>query len=121
MKKITVLPTREVMWANLLLMEKTDPNLARFKARRDDHPWRIKFYPLLLKHAGEELYAEGVVMMLQIAIADYEEIIKSPEFLRDAMHCHIPALIDAMVGDSDIAQDAKNFWQAVLVETAEVK
>jgi hypothetical protein len=66
-----------------------------------------KFYPLLLKSAGQELVAPGIIMMFALAIHDYTK--DMPPIMANLLYQQIPQFIDALVKDSEIANDAKDF------------
>ena len=59
-KKTVTLPDRDEMLKRLL------------KVSNDSHA-QERFYPILLQSAGRVLVAQGVVMMLALAIHDYTE------------------------------------------------
>lgn len=82
------------------------------------------FYPLLLESAGKEKDAKDIALMLTLAIDDFAEqstlgkdgdgktfkAIKS--FEKSFMYKHkVPELIDILVDDSEIAQEAKEFFE----------
>lgn len=91
-ERIATLPNQEEMLEHLIKVD-DDPHL------------RERFYPLLTKHAGEEKVAEGIVLMLELAIYDYTE--GMPSMMSALMRMKLPNFIDALVDDPDIAQQAK--------------
>src|SRR3989344_5470785 len=101
-EKIITLPNREEMLQRLL------------KVNDDSHA-QEKFYPILLAEAGRELVAQGVVMMLALAIHDYTEGL--PPVMVSLMYMHAPRFIDALVDDVETAKEAKDFLQAALSST----
>jgi len=76
-----------------------------------DHT-RQKFFPKLLQHAGEEKVAQGVVMLLALAIHDYTD--GMPPMMASLMYMSAPQYIDALVTDPEVAEAAKAFLNEVL-------
>ncbi|MEK7100507.1 MAG: hypothetical protein AAB921_00210 [Patescibacteria group bacterium] len=75
----------------------------------DDEPHlRQKFYPLLTQHAGEEKVAEGVVIILQLAIHDCTQGL--PAMMALVLDQRMNAFIDALCPDEEVASDAKEFF-----------
>lgn len=98
-EKVITLPAREEM-------------LDRLKKVSDNSHMQERFYPILLKHAGEEKVAQGVVMMLALAIHDYVE--GMPPMMSNLMYMQAPQFIEALVDDKEVAQQAKTFLEEAL-------
>ena len=97
-KKIT-LPNREEM-------------LERLSKVCDIDHTRQKFFPKLLQHAGEEKVAQGVVMILALAIHDYTD--GMPPMMSSLLYMSAPQYIDALVTDPEVAEEAKAFLNEAL-------
>lgn len=78
----------------------------------DDPHAQQRFSPKLIAHAGAKLVAPGLVMAIQRAIADYTE--GMPTSMAAIMEMCVPALVDAMTDDADVAAEAKAFHADVL-------
>ena len=89
-----------------------DDMLERLKAVDAGSHVVEQFYPILLKNAGQERVAQGVVMMLVLAIHDYAKGL--PPMMSTLMMMNAPRYIDALVGDADVAQEAKDALAAAL-------
>lgn len=79
----------------------------------DDSHLQERFYPKLLKQAGQQKVAMGVVMLLQIAIHDYTE--GMPASMGAIMNMRMPDFIDALVPDEEVAKEAKAFFEQTMV------
>ena len=86
--------------------------LDKLVAVQDNQHLRQKFYPLLLKDAGEEKVPMGVVMMLQLALYDYTE--GMPPVMGKAMNMWMPQYIEALCPTEEAAQEAKAVWEQVV-------
>lgn len=102
MRKITTLPT--------------DPEeiITRLK-QVNDADEAMQLYGIIARDAGRELVALGVVMMFVLAIADTTK--GYPPFLKSLMYTDIPAWIDALIDDQEVATEAKELLAEVLNET----
>ncbi|MDO8407699.1 MAG: hypothetical protein Q7S95_00470 [bacterium] len=89
-----------------------DDMLAKLVAVNGESHLRQKFYPLLLKHAGEPKVAMGVVMLLQLAIDDYTEGM-SPVMVA-SMNMWMPQYIEALCPTETAVQEAKAMWEKVV-------
>ncbi len=99
---VTVLPAADKMLQSLIAV--------------DDQPhFQERFYPILLKDAGREVGAKGIVMMLSLAIYDYTK--GMPQIVAALMQCMIPRFIDALVTDPKVAEAAKAFHAEVMQAT----
>lgn len=98
-EKTIVLPAREDM-------------LRRLIAVRDIAHYRERFYPILLKDAGQRRVAAGVVMMFTLAIHDYTQ--GMPPMVGNLVYMDVPEFIDALVDDKEVAQEAKTFLEQAL-------
>ena len=98
-EKIIALPGREEMLARLV------------NANNESH-LQERFYPILLKSAGQERAPQGIVMMLALAIHDYTE--GMPPMMKNLMYMQAPDFIDALVTGPEAAQTAKGLLQEAL-------
>jgi len=69
-----------------------------------------RFYPLIAQDAGRELVAQGVIMMLTLKIHDFV-LSGYPSVMFGILHMYVPQLIDALVDDKTVAEEAKRFHQ----------
>ena len=105
-EKVIILPDEEEMFKCLLKVE----NSSAFKK------W---FCPLLIKQAGKEKTAKEVALILLSAKHDFVELL----LIKDEMpltstlmsiHMHVmllPRLVDTLVDDQEVAQQAKDFLE----------
>ena len=94
----------------------TDEMRERLERVLDDSYMAEYLFPLLLKSAGRELNAMGVVMCLQLAIADFLARFKgNPALpvLQLVLAEKTNALIEALVDEPDIRAEAVAFWKKV--------
>lgn len=98
-EKVIILPSREEMLARLLRVN-------------DNSHMQEKFYPILLKDAGQERVALGVVMMLAMAIHDYTK--GMPPIMASTLYMEAPHFIDALVDDPEAAKEAKVFLKEAM-------
>lgn len=96
--KVITLPDREIMFQRL---NKVD----------DNSHLQERFYPLLLKNAGEERVATGVVLMITLAIHDYSE--GMPPMIQSLMFMKMEDYLQALIDDEDVLQEAIRFFQIV--------
>jgi len=101
-EKVITLPNRDEMLERLLKVD-------------DNSHTQEGFYPILLKQAGQERVAQGIVMMLALAIHNYVE--GMPPFMANLMYMLAPDFIDALVSDAETAKEAKNFLREALSAT----
>ena len=97
-EKVVILPNEEEMLKNLLEID-------------DNSHLQERFYPLLTRQAGQEKVAEGVVLMLSLAISDYTQ--GMPSMLSSLMYMKLPNFIDALVDDPEVAQQAKDLFKEI--------
>jgi hypothetical protein len=96
--KVITLPQRSEMYKRLVaVMEET-------------HVVE-QFYPLLLKHAGTQKVAKGVVIAILLGIDDYTRDL--PPYAQRILLKEVPAFVDAMVDDKGVAEDAKKYYRSV--------
>jgi hypothetical protein len=86
--------------------------LRRLVAVRDNSHYQERFYPILLKDAGQRRVAAGVVMMFTLAIHDYTQ--GMPPMVANLVHMDVPEFIDALVDDKEVAEAAKAFLKEAL-------
>ena len=101
--KTTTLPEREEM-------------MRRLKSVMDDSDAVENFYPLILKAAGSELVGMGVVMMLQMAIADFTA--DQTPFMALVLQSSVDAYITALVDDEEVRNDALTKMRTVRAQMA---
>lgn len=74
---------------------------------------RNGLFPHLLQHAGEEKVAEGVALMIALAIYDYTE--GMPPIMSNLLYMGADKYVDALVVDnSEVAEKAKGILQEAL-------
>jgi len=100
--KVVTLPSAEEIMSRL---RKVDMGANDYMAER--------FYPLIVQEAGRELVAQGVVMMLTLKIHDFMSS-GYPPVMTGILHMYVPQLIDALVDDKEIAEEAKRFHQEAM-------
>ena len=91
-EKVITLPNRDEMLERLLKVS-------------DNSHLQERFYPILLKQAGQERVLQGIVMMLALAIHDYVE--GMPPVMANLMYMQAPDFIDALVSDAETAKESK--------------
>jgi hypothetical protein len=96
---LITLPNREEMLARLVVVD-NNPHLQE------------RFYPRLLKEAGQEKVPMGVVMLLTLSIADYTQ--GMPPVMENIMNMRIPQFIDALVPDPQASKEAKDFFSEAM-------
>ncbi|MFH1314959.1 MAG: hypothetical protein ABIH67_01020 [Candidatus Uhrbacteria bacterium] len=96
-RTVITLPDREEM-------------LQRLMQVNDRNHVQQKLYPILLNHAGQEKVAQGIPVMLALAINDYTT--GMPAVVAGMVWDYVPAWIDALVDDQDVAAEAKAFFEA---------
>lgn len=100
-----------------VVLPSADEMLKRIKAIHDDDYMIERFYkPHLLPKAGRELVAEGVVLMLTLAIHDFASS-GYPAMIVGILHGYVPLWIDALVDDKDVAEAAKALHQEAIDAT----
>lgn len=68
-----------------------------------------RFYPILLKNAGSQKVAQGVVLLIQLAIYDYLQGL--PPMMEPIMQMMVPDLIKALIDDEGVASEAQRFYE----------
>lgn len=92
--KVVDLPDESDMWLRLLSVVDNE------HSARD-------FYPHLLQNAGRQLNGMGVVMAIQLAIADYVRTLPPP--MPAVMQMFVKPLVEALVDDEEVKADALRF------------
>ncbi len=100
--KVIVLPSKEEMLQRLL------------KACDENH-LKERFYPKLLKDAGTEKVAMGIVMMFVFAMNDY--LTGMPAVAIRTFNMLVPKLIEAVANDEEVAKEAKVLFEQVLAKS----
>ena len=99
----------------------TVKSLSVYRSSNTDNWWastNVSSIPLLFfnklatPNAGEEKVAQGVVMLLALAIHDYTD--GMPPMMSNVMYMSAPQYIDALVTDPEVAEAAKAFLSEVL-------
>jgi len=103
--KVVTLPSAEEIMSRL---SKVEMGANDYMAER--------FYPLIAQEGGRELVAQGVVMMLTLKIHDFMSS-GYPPVMTGILHMYVPQLIDALVDDKDVAEEAKRFHQEAMDAT----
>ena len=98
-EKVITLPDREEMLKRLLGVS-------------NNSHIRQNFYPILLCEAGKKLVAQGIVAMLVFAIQRYLEGM-APN-IAEQIYKLVPAFIEALVSDPEVAMQAKELFQNLL-------
>lgn len=91
-----------------------DEMLRRLLSINDDLDARLKFYPMLLRSAGKEINAIGIVYQLVVAIHDYTssiDILKSKKEIYE----EVIRSIDVLVEDKDVADEVKEILEKILL------
>lgn len=96
--KVTDLPDEADMWLRLVSVIDNE------HSARD-------FYPHLLKNAGRQLNGMGVVMAVQLAIADYVRTLPPP--MPAVMQMFVKPLVEVLVDDEEVKADALRFIDEV--------
>ena len=96
---VITLPNREEMMERLLKVN-------------DASHLQQKFYPHLLKHAGQERVPHGIVVMLALAINDYTT--GMPAIMVNSMYMQATKFIEALVVDPEIAGKTNTILKEVL-------
>lgn len=105
------------MSETLITLPSQDILLERLCSVNDQSHLQEHFYPLLAEHAGTELMAEGVVIMLLLAISDYTEGL--PPLLKKLILMEADEYIDALVVDyQSVATEAKAFLRETLNQSS---
>lgn len=82
----------------------------------DDNPHlQERFYPRLMKLAGQELYGEGIVNALVLAVADYTE--GQPPIMTTLMHMRLHQFIPAFTTNPLALADARAQLTAIGLPT----
>ena len=103
------------MSEKVITLPNRDEMLERLVKVSDNSHLQERFYPILLKQAGQERVAQGIVMMLALAIHDYVE--GMPPVMANLMYMQAPDFIDALVSDPETAKEAKGFLKEALSAT----
>lgn len=86
--------------------------LERLAKIDNDSHLQEKFYPLLLKHSGEEKTAAGIVLLVSLAIYDYSQ--GMPPFISSTLFGKADRFVEALIDDMDTANSAKNILKNAL-------
>jgi len=103
--KVVTLPSAEEIMSRL---KKVDMGAKEYMEER--------FFPLICQEAGRELVAQDVVMMFTLKIYDFMQS-GYPPVMTGILHMYVPQLIDALVDDKEVAEEAKRFHQEAMDTT----
>ena len=78
---------------------------------------RQGLYPILLNHAGQEKVALGIPTMFALAISAYSS--GMPTVMAGMVWDYVPAWIDALVDDQEVAAEAKAAVETILSRSAQ--
>ncbi|HRY22324.1 MAG TPA: hypothetical protein P5311_00975 [Candidatus Dojkabacteria bacterium] len=95
----------------VITLPDADDMLHRLIEVDDINHLQERFYPLLLRNAGEEKVATGVVMMITLAIHDYSE--GMPPMIQGLMSMNMENYLKALIDDEEVLQEAIEFFQEV--------
>jgi hypothetical protein len=104
-KKTIVLPQREEMFTRL-----NEVDL--------DNYAKDKFFPLLLKEAGNKKVPMGVIILIMLAIHDYADDLGLP-FAGDLIMPKVPEIIKALITDEEIQKETLAFYEEVVLKVEE--
>lgn len=99
------------MGEKVVRLPDSDEMLRRLVAVMDEPHARQKFYPKLLRSAGEELYPEGVVNILMGAI--YEYTLGFPPSFEATVYMRFDEYLGALIPDAEAAQEARDHYAKV--------
>jgi hypothetical protein len=88
--------------------------LERLRKVNDNAHYEERFFPLLTKQAGRELNGLGVLMAVQLAIADYTD--GMPALMANLMQYQVDAFCAALVDDAEVLADAVTAHKSILEE-----
>ncbi len=89
------LPSKEVLHERLLQVD-------------EDIHFQMHLYPKILKSAGQQKTAMGVVLLLRIAINEYAG---GAPLIEASMLVRMPEFIDALVIDKGVIKEAKDYFE----------
>lgn len=95
----------------VITLPDADDMLHRLIEVDDINHLQERFYPLLLRNAGEEKVATGVVMMITLAIHDYSE--GMPSMIQGLMFMNMENYLKALIDDEEVLQEAIEFFEEV--------
>lgn len=100
------------MTGKAFFLPQRDAMLARLLAVNADEKLREKFYPRLLEYAGSPKTAQNVGAVLMHAYHTYSDCLPDKEAID--LHLQLPAYVDAIAPDEEVARDAKYFLRMML-------
>ncbi len=101
-------PEPEDLGDKIFNLPDRDTMLERLLAVSDNSHLQERLYPLLLKDAGHEKVAIGIIMMVVLAISEYCNGL--PPSILVIMHHDVDSYIRALIVDEQIAQYAVGQW-----------
>lgn len=96
-KTLITLPTPAQMLEKLLTVN-NEPHLQQ------------KFYPILLQHAGKQIYASAINIILATAIFDYTQGL--PPVMTGILMLAVPKYIRALISDEQGQKEALELYEA---------
>jgi hypothetical protein len=99
----------------VITLPDADDMLRRLIEVDDINHLQERFYPLLLRNAGEEKVATGVVMMITLAIHDYSE--GMPPMIQGLMFMNMENYLKALIDDEEVLQEAIEFFEKAKSKT----
>jgi len=75
-----------------------------------------RFYPLIAEAANRELVANGVLLMFYLKIQDFMKDGGYPPMMGNLMHYKIPAWVDALIDDKDVAEEIKRLHKELMAK-----
>lgn len=97
----------------VITLDPADQLLTRLRAVNGSNHIVTQFYPRITKDAGSKIVPKGVVIMLQLALADYAD--GMPAFMLNALVPFMPKWIEAVIGEGkpEFLAEALGFWKEV--------
>lgn len=92
----------------LITLPDAETIMSRLTAVSDERLCVERLYPALARYAGKVRVPMGIVMMLQLAIADFTE--GMPPMMIAVLNMNMNGYIDALVIDETAATEAKAHW-----------
>lgn len=99
-EKIITLPDKKIMLQKLSEVD-------------DTNHLQERFYPILLKRAGETKVAIGVIMMLTLAIHDYSNDLPFSRMIQESLHSRMELYLGALIDDEEVLNEAIEIWRRI--------
>jgi hypothetical protein len=95
-----------------IILPESEEMLERLMKVNDNPHAKEQLYPILMKEAGSRLVAQGVVMILTLAIADYAKGVLP--IVARRINLQFSDFIDALITDPEVAEEAKEFHKMMI-------